>query len=397
MCNRCITNSTNLLSRIRTSMVLESCRGCERYNVPPRSWKPLSWGSQALLIFCLQKNKSIKKLNIVDAQFIYTEEHSKKINIEIKVLEDGVTQNCILKYSIRNKQCGDCMRAESKQFWNAVVQVRQHPPSKRTFLYLEQLIKKHNAHMNSSNIKEQKEGIDFFFLEKSDALKLTKFLENFYGTKTKDSSRLVSEDRNNNTANSKNTFSVELLPLCKDDLYKVDKSFGLGEFAVVKKVNSNIEFMNPISGDVKVVSSKYFFANAEKFKKLQNSSCFEKYEVLLCNKLNFGSETFFEVTITKDQNEVYEIRTHCKLKEGDFVLGYEVSNKNFTEEIDFKQPIILVRKYNQKKYKMKNNKEISEEMRLFLDDIKNDKEMLGEICEVEEEKELESKLIKLRI
>ena len=37
-------------------------------------------------------------------------------------------------------QCRICQRAESKDTWQATVQLRQKVPHRRTFLYLEQLI-----------------------------------------------------------------------------------------------------------------------------------------------------------------------------------------------------------------------------------------------------------------
>lgn len=43
---------------------------------------------------------------------------------------------------------------------------------KRTFLYLEQLILKHGAHRDTINIKEAKDGIDFFFSARNQAEKV---------------------------------------------------------------------------------------------------------------------------------------------------------------------------------------------------------------------------------
>ena len=47
---------------------------------------------------------------------------------------------------------------------------------KKTFLYLEQLILKHNAHQNVFQIKETKDGLDFFYAQKEDARRLVDFV-----------------------------------------------------------------------------------------------------------------------------------------------------------------------------------------------------------------------------
>ena len=69
-------------------------------------------------------------------------------------------QSFVIEYVLGNKQCPICQRREAKDTWNAVVQVRQKVPHKRTFLWIEQLILKHNAHADTVNITELKDGLD---------------------------------------------------------------------------------------------------------------------------------------------------------------------------------------------------------------------------------------------
>ncbi len=47
---------------------------------------------------------------------------------------------------------------------------------KKTFLYLEQLMLKHNAQKNVQRIKEAKDGLDFYYAQKQDARKLVDFI-----------------------------------------------------------------------------------------------------------------------------------------------------------------------------------------------------------------------------
>ena len=57
--------------------------------------------------------------------------------------------------------------------------MRQKADHKRTFFFLEQVILKNNAHDKAIKIKEEDEGIDFFFNNKSQALRLLDFLQVF--------------------------------------------------------------------------------------------------------------------------------------------------------------------------------------------------------------------------
>ncbi len=94
-----------------------------------------------------------------------------------------------------NEQCKECEQFEAKDTWNAVVQVRQKVAHKKTFLWLEQLILRHNAHAQVTNIVSRTEvlmlrslcassslqteqGLDFFFMKKSHARKMVDFLNN---------------------------------------------------------------------------------------------------------------------------------------------------------------------------------------------------------------------------
>jgi hypothetical protein len=47
---------------------------------------------------------------------------------------------------------------------------------RRTFIYLEQLILKHQVHSNALKIKECSDGLDFYYSDKATARKLVDFL-----------------------------------------------------------------------------------------------------------------------------------------------------------------------------------------------------------------------------
>jgi nonsense-mediated mRNA decay protein 3 len=77
---------------------------------------------------------------------------------------------------VQHGQCPDCAKLAAKNTWKALIQVRQKVSHKRTFLYLEQLILKHNAQKDTIAIKEVRDGLDFFYSSRSHALRMMDFL-----------------------------------------------------------------------------------------------------------------------------------------------------------------------------------------------------------------------------
>ncbi|KAI5168384.1 60S ribosomal export protein NMD3 [Pancytospora epiphaga] len=383
MCARCKNNTVDLSAKIAKSTIVETCRGCERYHTPPRTWKEFQWGSKDLLLFLLSRNKTLKGLNIIDTSFIYSEQHSKKISVEILLLEDGIEQTCLLEYRITNKQCGDCMRAEAKQYWKACVQLRQKPLHRRTFLFIEQLILNHKAHLKTSNIKERRDGIDFFFLDRTDAIRLVDFISGFYGIRTVNSHQLISEDVRNNTCNKKFTFSVELLPFCKDDLVLVrDRSLGVGRFALVSRVGNSVVFYDPETAKTSQITAKQYFGYENNFKILFRSTQFKEYKVVYARRLYEGG---YEATITMDDINLHEVFTHFSIKDGDIVMGYNIADANLATEIGITADVLIARVSGDERrdWALKSDYLLDSEFKYFVEDISGDKHMLSSITAVE--------------
>ena len=59
----------------------------------------------------------------------------------------------VVEYVVNNQMCETCHRREANDNWNAVAQVRQKVPHKKTFFYLEQLMIKHRAHTKTIKVK----------------------------------------------------------------------------------------------------------------------------------------------------------------------------------------------------------------------------------------------------
>lgn len=94
----------------------------------------------------------------MDASWIWTEPHSRRLKLKLTVQKEvgngAVLQQAMaVTFVVRNQQCDNCAAAFTNNTWTAVVQVRQRVDHKRTFFYLEQLILKHSAHSQCTNIQ----------------------------------------------------------------------------------------------------------------------------------------------------------------------------------------------------------------------------------------------------
>nr|KAG5697626.1 hypothetical protein BaRGS_011175 [Batillaria attramentaria] len=158
--------------------------------------------------------------------FVWTEPHSQRIKVKLTIQKEVVNgavlqQVFVVEFVVQSHMCDACHRVEAKDFWRAVVQVRQKAEHKKTFFYLEQMILKHRAHNNTVNIKPQADGLDFFFSKQDDARNMVQFLMAVVPCRFSTAKELVSHDPRNNTYNYKHTFSVEIVPICKHLLVDV--------------------------------------------------------------------------------------------------------------------------------------------------------------------------------
>lgn len=168
-------------SGIQRESSLHVCRDCERWLQPPNSWVVAAPESKELLAICLRRLRGLNKVRIIDASFIWTEPHSRRVKVKITIQQEAfqgtiIQQTFEVEYVVANQQCPDCQKSFTHHAFRATVQVRQKVPHKRTFLYLEQLILKNGAHKDTTNIKENKYGLDFFFSKRNEAEAMVDFV-----------------------------------------------------------------------------------------------------------------------------------------------------------------------------------------------------------------------------
>jgi len=221
MCDQCLQTQVDITEGIPKQVAIHHCRGCERFLRPP--WVAVQPESRELLSVCLRKIRGLNKVKLIDAGFIWTEPHSKRINVRLTIQKEvfsGVVLQQVfpVEFVVTNMFCEDCHANAASNTWKACVQVRQRVPHKRTILYLEQIILKHDAHSYALSITSQPDGIDFFFGERNHALRFISFLEGVIPLRTRSAKELVSADLKSNTMSYKFTYFAEIVPLCKHDL-----------------------------------------------------------------------------------------------------------------------------------------------------------------------------------
>eukprot|EP00871_Galdieria_phlegrea_P005259 jgi/Galph1/5734/GphlegSOOS_G4308.1 len=368
MCVNCIKASSDITSTIPKQITLYFCKFCSKYHVPPSHWVYCEPESKELLALCIKKIRGLKKLHLVDASFIWTEPHSKRIKVKLTVQKEVfhqtvLQQSFIVEYIVEYQQCYDC-RAKSAKMdpWEAVVQVRQRVEHKKTFYFLEQVILKHSAHENVLSLKPLRDGLDFYFPNKSAAQKFVDFLQHVVPVRLKNSDHLVSHDPHNTTYRYKYSFSAELPPVCRDDLVCLPKKIctslgGLGPLVLVSKVSQNICFIDPFTLRTGEISGYQYFKNP--FDSLLTSRRLAEFTVLDCELTGEREGNYWmgDVTVCRSSDlgvteTQFYVRSHIAkhLKAGDLVLGYDLENANYNDNIfsEFRflqlPDVILVRK-----------------------------------------------------
>lgn len=371
LCLSCLRASVDITEGIPKQSTVNFCRNCERYLNPPISWVPAQLESRELLAICLKKLKGLNKVRLIDASFIWTEPHSKRLRVKLTVQKEVLTSTILqqifeVEYVVQYGQCPDCTRLAAQNTWRAQIQVRQKVPHKRTFLLIEQMILKHNAHKETINIEEKKDGLNFYYAQRSHAVKMVEFLASIAPIRSQSSSTIISADVHSSTQNNKFTYSVEIVPICKDELVvlpkRLAKSMGnIGQLTLCYRVTNSIRLMDPISlQSADVTAEKYYRDPFESLCQIP-----ELVEFLVLDIEPSGLVSADGKWLTADAqvsplnaqsfgeaDAVYHTRTHlgAVLQAGDTVLGYHLGKSNLNSDNwdsipDERKPdVVLVKK-----------------------------------------------------
>ena len=334
---------------IQREATLHTCKDCERWLQPPKSWVTAAPESKELLALCLRKLHNLSKVRIIDAGFIWTEPHSRRIKVKVTIQQEAfqgtiVQQTFVVEYIVATQQCAECAKSYTPNTWAASVQVRQKVPHKRTFLYLEQLILKHGAHRDTVNIKEAKDGLDFFFGQRNHAERMVEFLSSVVPTRVKKSQNLISMDVHTSAKSYKFTFSVELIPICKDDLValplRLAQQLGnIHPLALCYRVGTSVNLIDPNTLQTADVPSPTYWNRP--FKALADATELVEFVVMDIEPVGRTNGRFVlaDATVMRasgvgSDEDTYFTRTHLGgiVHVGDSVLGYHLSGTNFNDE-----------------------------------------------------------------
>ena len=410
ICPTCEKKNIDITNGITKTGIIHFCKNCNRYLRPP--WIKCEKESQDMMNLCLSKIKGLNKIKIIDSSFIWTEPHSKLIKIKITIQKEIdkvlASTSFIVEFKEEWIQCEDCAKTFTPHIWKSSVQIRQKVDHKRTFLYLEQLILKHKTYTKAISIKEQSEGVDFYFSNKSQGNSFSSFIQSCLPCKTKQSRQLISVDEKSNVAEYKDTILIEIAPVCQDDLIILNeeqykKLGGIGPIILCFKQANTLHFIDPISFEMKELDSNTYWRY--ELKSYVNRSCMSEFLILSCeeeinykklsnenskmdidninksnnkgknnensiyenihqNKINEKKFKIVNVkcikNLSKNDDEIVEIRTFLgrKMHPGDIYLGYDLREINLSEDLELnlkkkteKIPDVILVKKKYKNYR----------------------------------------------
>lgn len=183
----------------------------------------------------------------------------------------------------------------------------------------------------------------------------------------KTSEQLISMDTQNSTTNYKSTYSVEIIPICKDDLVCLPKKLAasmsnIPQLCVCTRVGNSVHFLDPNTLQTAELSSPVYWR--QPFNSLVAIGHAIEFVVLdieptshppvSSHKGRFllADAQVSPVSGTMDSDAIYHCRTHLGsvLKPGDTVMGYYLSTANFNDpnfetlRADRIPEVVLVRK-----------------------------------------------------
>jgi nonsense-mediated mRNA decay protein 3 len=274
-CGTCLASKIDLAGALQAGpgnaphVTIHQCRVCRRFARTPAKYEDAEMESPELLSICLKHIPALSSsshsssssalgysnLRLIDAGWIWTEPHSMRLQLHLTVRTEveavTIQQRVRVEQHVAWQMCDTCNREFSNRTWHALVQLRQYRSDdapKRGLTALEMAlarnkdVRKHVLKMNACA-----NGFDFYFLQLNEAQLFVSYLHRVSPMRVKTSSKMVSEDVKNNTANMKHTVTCDILPLCRDDLVVVHKKANCklsGRLALVTKVSSTVHLMD---------------------------------------------------------------------------------------------------------------------------------------------------------
>ena len=446
-CVECLTARIDVTEGLPKSVHVHRCRRCGQYLAGPNQWMHAEVESKELMALCLKKVRGVgKKVKVVDAAWIWTEPHSMRLRMKLTVQKEVMAETILQKsfvveFVLKNQQCSDCHAQFNNMAWKASVQVRQRVNHKRTFFYLEQVILKKNAQSKAVKIEQFKDGLDFFFAEKNDAVRFSSFLDDCVPCRSKTTKKLVSADLSSNIFHHQYTAIIEVAKACKDDVVLLGagetRRLGLdtARICLVKSVHKSLKLVDPATGRLADLDSDAYFRSepdilltghhlvdfvvldvevvvpsskpaAPSTKKKTKKRRFRDMEAPRHTAKGFVAEVTLARAVDLGVNDD---KRHCVthlgalLRAGDVVKGYDLATANLTGDLDptvkhllqkgTTPDVVLVRKHlpdQHRSFQLHSIDDIagdgendpprrSSDYETFLDQLQSDKDMRSNI------------------
>ena len=342
ICEVCAKKNIDITTGITKTGVVTYCRTCERYKRPP--WMKIEKESQDMMNLCLSKLKGLNKVQLIDSSFVWTEPHSKEIKIKLTIQKEInkslISTSFIAEFKEDWTQCEDCKKTFTPHIWRAVVQLRQKVNHKRTFLFLEQVILKHKAQAKALSIKEHPEGVDFYFANRAQANSFSAFIHEYLPCQTKTSRQLISVDEKSNEAVYKETFRLEIAPVCQDDLIILNeenyKKLGsVGPVLLCYKQINSLKFIDPVTFETIDLDNNTYWRYG--LKSYIDRKCLSEFLILSCEEeidykklaeKDKSQRVIKKIVNNKKKNNKMDIENDNKINESKNSISTNMSTKS---------------------------------------------------------------------
>jgi nonsense-mediated mRNA decay protein 3 len=199
-----------------TNVEITQCSECGRWEDIKKHWHDYEWESAGLLALCLKKLR-LDKVHVVDAQWIWTEPHSRRLKIALtieKAVMDSKVQvqtKLVAEMIHKTRQCEHCVKSESDHSWGACIQIRQRVGHRRTFFKLEESLNKAGLTDLIYNVRlDVKDGLDLYFRSKNQANRILEHITQSLPVRVTHSKKVVGRDHKSNIDRIEYTSFVEV-------------------------------------------------------------------------------------------------------------------------------------------------------------------------------------------
>lgn len=222
---------------------------------------------------CLRKLRGLKHVRLVDASWVWTEHHSRRLRLKLTVARDlagasgaaymtCLQQSAVVEYTVHTRNCDACNKIAAKDTWSAKVQVRQRADHPRTLLALEQHMTKHQkSRVALREVKREGDGLDFYFGRRQDAHRFALGVCSLAPCRCKASSSLVAANARTGTSNVRHVWAIEIAPLCRDDLVLLPKGVApsLNPLALVSRIGATVQLVDPSTGAAAALTADQYW------------------------------------------------------------------------------------------------------------------------------------------